>query len=628
MVIKERNSFKYGQIDELEDRSIPIGAASSAYNWLTKGDKIELRRGFQFIGDEVEGLARVSGGIKVVKADGTEQLWKSNGKKVMYLDTVTDTWTELGTDILGTAADGEDVSFAIYVTNAGYQLWISSPNSVLIKVMIANPGSYSDMYTANTNYKGYLTIKTNRMFMWGLTNDKTGVYLSHIDEQNYTTVSAESLGSGSGITGPYTGTLAFKSGGSKRTCFGVVITNGTESFRDDYNGNLIGSLGGTGTINYTTGAYSVTFASAHNAAMTATYQWEDSTNGGIADFTYSATRLAGEGLIIRQDEGGGDMQNLLFLSDTALCFHKLKTWALTLGADDTTAVNAIYRESLGIPSRGAAWIVNEGIMLVDVSDKSNPEIRLVSFGEGSSEIVDRSVSRNINLSGYNFDQCVAQRYDDLSLVACKTDSDNDDEVNNRVLLYNHTWQSFDWLDYFCSCFMIYNGVLHAGDSASVNVQELFSAFDDDDALIGNEWQGHLDDLDDPHSMKKCKRFVVYGDIGPDGIIRVFASVDNGPYGEILAEDGTEAIRGDGLYVDTNNSVAVGSSTVGRDEVGGGSDGVTAYHYERMLKLQLDKMQNVKLKFVASGVGYHSISGYKWWDIRTKHQRNPQKYRVY
>lgn len=44
--------------------------------------------------------------------------------------------------------------------------------------------------------------------------------------------------------------------------FSVIITDNTETFNDDGNGNLVGDLGGTGTVNYTTGAIAVSFVTA------------------------------------------------------------------------------------------------------------------------------------------------------------------------------------------------------------------------------------------------------------------------------------------------------------------------------------------------------------------------------
>lgn len=67
--------------------------------------------------------------------------------------------------------------------------------------------------------------------------------------------SAEVIETGDGNTKAFTGTLA---------AFPVepgtlAITDGVEAFTDDGFGNLTGAAGGVGTINYKTGAYSLTF---------------------------------------------------------------------------------------------------------------------------------------------------------------------------------------------------------------------------------------------------------------------------------------------------------------------------------------------------------------------------------
>ena len=85
----------------------------------------------------------------------------------------------------------------------------------------------------------------------------------------------------------------------------VSITDTIETFVDDRNGNLIGSAGGTGTINYATAAFYVTFAVAPAGAqaITANYYTEDATDDGILDFDASAGG-AGLGKVFRQDDGG------------------------------------------------------------------------------------------------------------------------------------------------------------------------------------------------------------------------------------------------------------------------------------------------------------------------------------
>jgi hypothetical protein len=85
------------------------------------------------------------------------------------------------------------------------------------------------------------------------------MYLSYIDKStytDYTAVTAEAIGALGSTT--YSGTLAAKA--AKRTVFLVVIKEaGGETLIDNGDGTLTGNQGSTGTINYSTGAYSVTF---------------------------------------------------------------------------------------------------------------------------------------------------------------------------------------------------------------------------------------------------------------------------------------------------------------------------------------------------------------------------------
>ena len=53
----------------------------------------------------------------------------------------------------------------------------------------------------------------------------------------------------------------------------VIVTDNTEIFTDDGAGTLTGDDGGTGTINYTTGALSVTFNTAPSSGQAITARW-------------------------------------------------------------------------------------------------------------------------------------------------------------------------------------------------------------------------------------------------------------------------------------------------------------------------------------------------------------------
>lgn len=96
---------------------------------------------------------------------------------------------------------------------------------------------------------------------------------------------------GAALTVTYSGTLLVNPilGGS------FSATDGVETFTDNGDGTLTGSAGGTGTINYSTGAWSLTFNAnpGVNAAITATYSPQIPTGGrpimGLKQWTSEST---------------------------------------------------------------------------------------------------------------------------------------------------------------------------------------------------------------------------------------------------------------------------------------------------------------------------------------------------
>lgn len=627
---KEITDFKYGTITKIEEQTIPPGSSSYSMNFQTKGDHIELRRGSKILGTIVDNDQNPVRGLKVVrKSGGEEMIFVKRGRKFLYYDEDTEDFIEVGTDMFPAAAENDECSIIEYQSLAGDAIFVSSTNSSIYKIMLANPSNFADM--ATTDYKGLMFASQNRSFLIQRTNatggrDKTGVYLSFIDAGNYTTVSNENVGTGNGVLTTFTDTLVFKAGGSKRTCFGVSVTDGTETFADDFDGNLVGNLGGTGTINYMTGAISVTFntAPANLQAILATYQWEDSTDGGIADFSFSAPRLAGEGDVFRQDDGGGIIQAIDTYQSVEYCFHELKTWALELSDDDTNAVNLPYRKQVGIPNWKAREATGDGIYYVDVTNENDPKLRLLTLENGSDRVIPRPISDKLDLSGYRFDRSWVKRWGDLVLFGCRT---ADSVVNNIVIVYDTNWKSFDFVDYFADFADVYNGTLIIGDSLSPNVLQAFSGYDDEGSIVSGQFDTSLWDLEDPNRLKKVHKLQVEGLIQPNQIIGVYAVNDRND------ESFLGYIRGDGDYVDRGQSVLIGSETIGSSEIGGGSN-QTAFHYYRELKFRVGKFLQSKIRFKVEtdedgneGIGYFSVSTIAYDDIRMKSEKIPLKYRI-
>lgn len=637
--------FKYGIIDSEEQQSIPRGASTRSLNYLTRGSKIELRRGYELLGTtENAGAGKITGLGVAKKPDGSDIIFRTRKRKIEFLNTGDNDWDEVGTDAMPAAvvaddALGEEISIEGYQNTTGPQVWLNSKNCGPIKIMTANPASYTEMYVLGTNYKGRMRIKSNRSWVWnrfGTPPNRTDLFASQLDSKassDYTQISGESIGTSGSLT--YSGTLAFKAAGARRICFEVTFTDTSETFTDNGDGTLTGSAGGTGTINYTSGAYSITFNVVAAGAVTATYRWaDDSTTDGIANFTYSATRTAGQGFILSQ-AGGGDFENLMSLNGVEYCMHKRKTWSVTISVDDVDITNLIFRDKVGIPNWRAAIETADGIYYVDDTDENDPHLRLLTLDTQSSQVIPRSISKpfkindvkvGIDLTDYRFDQAAAIEFGDFVLFACRT---SDSEDNNRVLVHNKTNKATDVLDYYVSCFAVYDGSLVAGDSITDNVFILFSGVDDLKAeSIGNYWESNLENLG-WSGLKKCIELTLEGEIGPEQSVKVSISVDRGTYTQVRSPDDVTnnkyAIEGDGDYVDSGQSVNVGAYTLGRGEIGGGSGSLTAYHFRRSFRIAIGKFEYIKFKVEAMALGYFSLSEFTYRDVRVKSQKLPAKY---
>ena len=605
-----------GLYTTLEAQSIPEQSASASLNWLTLGDKIELSGGYTVIGTENSGTGKITGLTVATKVDGTLLPLRTRGKKIEYYTT---DWTEAGTDKLGTAADGEDVAITSYTSLAGYQAWFSSPNSGYFKMMLANPADVEDNFSSAKNFKGFIKAANQSIYCWYRANNKNYLYRSYKDLQNttvYTTVTAEAIGASPGPT--YTGTLATVSG--VRTCFSTVFTDGTKTLTDDKNGAFTGD--GTGTINYTTGAYSITFNGATVAPVTCTYQREDSTVQGVADFTFtSPVRSAAEGFFLPQPTGG-DLLNVMPYDSSMYCLHQKNAWRMTISSDDVTVENIEWRENLGMENWRAAVSTGDGIFYIDTSDKEKPRFKLLTLQSSgiSTQVVPQEFSYNIDLSGYDFSSGVGFQWQDYVLFTGKV---NGASANNRVFAYNKIWKSFDVLDYNPTCFAEYDGALWAGDALSNNVMKLFSTTSANGSIIANYWEGKLTKLE-VDELKKFKRLTLRGKIGTSQTIKVSLSFDGAPFVEVGRVVGT------GSYVASSGDGAVGGSMVGSDEIGGGGSGASGYDYIREFHSELrdimTRFSEVKIRIEAIDVGYASVSEINYYDIKTYGQKNLLAYR--
>lgn len=612
-----------------DTKKIPPGASPDSLNWLTGKykDHIELRRGTARLGlTEQTGNGKVTGLGVGIRYDGMEVPFYSHGRKVKYYNLATDDTVEVGSDLLPVGADGEDVWFRKYQNLAGSFVFVGSPNSGIYKIHVANPGSAVDQSVSTYRFNVF-HIGQNRSFAGqrnGTTpgnNDKTGLYLSYIDHallSSFTQVTGEAYGTGDATTKTFVHTLAVIA--APKTAMYVSVTDTVETFVDDRNGLMVGSLGGTGTVNYATGAVSVTFATAPagSQAITCGYYHETSTSSGILDYSGSSN---GQGKSFRQDDGGGNLMAVFNLNTIEYCFHLLKTWQLQTTLDDTNTTNLPYR-FVGIPYPRAAYQAPEGILFADLSQPNEPKFRRLQVLEGtnSTTIEPLSISDTLDLSGHAFNYCVAFRWGDYEIFCVQEKVNGTAQAFNSIMYARNVISgAWDKLDYYGSCLADYGGSLLAGDSISNNVFTLFSGYDELGDVIPNHWiSGNLDIALNPGSrsarqrasLKTFRRMTIDGLIQTEQNFMVSLAYDSGAFSEVYT------VLGTGSYVDSGVNTDIGSPTIGSKVIGSGGAS-TAHPFEIDFPVNSDKFEYVQIKVEALGIGYLQIDSIKFRDIRDK-----------
>jgi hypothetical protein len=602
-------SFVSGTHNLLPDEIIPKDAASASSNWLTRDGHIELSYGRQLIG--AAGTSGKVHGLHIgYKVDGTAIKFQKVGTKIRF------EWAGVWNDVITGLTAEADYVFTNYQSLAGAFVYIFGVDGIY-KIATANPASYTSLYDSTKNFKGYGFIDKGRTILWGRAQDPTGLYGSWIDNQAgvsgstgvYTTITGEALADVA------SGTLAFKAAGATRTCFGVTITDTSsgEVFTDNLNGVLTGSLGSTGTINYTSGAFTITGQSGAGAA---TYQWENSNLRGVTDFSKTATRLAGEGFTVRQDAGGDAIKVVVPLDGVYFSMKSNSCYRFELDATDLAPTNEIFRTDIGVPTLRSAVGTGSGIMFLNTANPTKPALNLLQRNPLGDTFTVGSLFPHYAFENFSYTDVCVDTWDKYALVSCRSAGAT---ANDRLLLCDMMNKTVDETYYTTRCFAKTGGYLYSGDSVSWSTHELFTGFDDIGFAIENSWEGNAERFGDD-VLKKIKRFRIKGKISPAQSLAVYVSYDNADY-ELIG-----TVLGSGDYVDYSISYAIGASIIG-GSVLGGEITTDIYQYFTEFKLSSTKFRKRKIKFVAGGIGYASVEMIEDFDIWTYQDKIPKKYRV-
>jgi len=428
-------------------------------------------------------------------------------------------------------------------------------------------------------------------------------------------VSATKSGSAINTSGSQSGTHTVVA--SMRTVFGIVITlTGTgEVYTENYNGTLSGSLGGTGTINYTTGVYTLSNAGVGTAA----YSWEMTNNHGVTDFTFDSTRTAGQGYVFYQDEGGDAIQRIEYRDGVFYSFKTNSVYSLSIDTTDLIATNKVFRKNIGLPFWRALVSTSKGIIFMDTSNLEKPQLTILQPNLQGDNLEPVTLANHFDFSDYTWDACSMETFGEFVVFSGRTINS---ATNDKLFLYNVRRNTIDILPYRAKTIVQNTGHLYIGDTQSDNVYEIFSGFDDDGNTVENYWISN-DKKYNTENLKKVKRLIVKGLISEDQTLEVYVSYDNRGY-ELIG-----TILGDGSYVDSGSSVSIGENGIGSISIGGGSSisTIPGGFFLAQLKISSPKFRKRSIKFKATGIGYVAINMIDDRKIEVFEQKLPKQYRT-
>ena len=619
-------AFTSGVQNLLANEIIEQSAASDSLNFVTQDGRLKLVGGRKLVG--TEGAAGMIRGLTFgYKADGTKIMWRKIETKIQYLDA-NGVWQDTITGL----TSGADYVFSNYSSPAGCFTFAFGIDGIY-KMNNANPGSYISLYDSTKNFKGFGLIDKSRCFMWNVPNNKTTLYMSHVDigPALWTVVTSEAVGSSGSKT--YTGTLAFKAGGATRNCFKVIITGnvaaGLETFTD-YNGVLTGDKGGTGTINYISGAYSVTFSAITTGAVTVSYLWEDSNAAGLTDFTYSATRLTNEGRIVPQD-GGGDAIMIVLVGQDGRYYSlkKQSVYRVSIASDDLSVNNEVFYQNMGLPSQFAAYSTSYGIMFMNTANPLKPEMTILEKNPIGDNILPKILFTSFKFSNYDFSDSFFFPYERYIAVSCKTQGAG---VNDTILLCSISGATVDPIGYAARMFAKDDSTnFFCGSPFTQTVYQIFNGFDDLDDPILAHWDSRGEKYFDLKSrssravaisdtLKKFRKFRVKGLIDPNQTVEVWMSFDDSDFQLV----GT--ILGNGSYVDYNHPQAIGNNFIGEAQIGG-DDISNAYPFFMEMKVKMPKFRKRMFRFLPKGIGYFDVNFTSDFDLMLFENRLPKRFRT-
>lgn len=194
------------------------------------------------------------------------------------------------------------------------------------------------------------------------------------------------------------------------------------------------------------------------------------------DFSFSATRVAGEGDIVGTPYGGGEITDVQAQEDAAYIFKKNYIESVSYSQDaNDLAVRTPLKQNVG--SIGRTIKGSDDIYFI-TEDKKFTSIGRVRTKDIKPQTENIGYRIKRFLDACNFDSLgVGCEYKDRIYIPLKTDSSQ--STNNAILVYNKVTTAFEGIwDMFAFGLQPWNGGLYFAESNGINIYQMLTGLAD------------------------------------------------------------------------------------------------------------------------------------------------------
>ncbi len=212
-----------------------------------------------------------------------------------------------------------------------------------------------------------------------------------------------------------------------------------------------------------------------------------------SNFTFAATRVAGEGDIINMPYGGGELTDIKGQENVAYCYKKGYVEAVKYTQDGTdVATRDPLKTGIGSVGKVIRGSDDQYFMTIDKQYTSLGRVKTVDLTPQTQNL-GYQIKRL--LDAYNHDDFNGVEYQN-KIYSCHRTSD-DETYNNVILVYNKINKSFEGIWALpAGYFEVHNDLLYYAESSGANVWQMLTGKSDKQSSsvkypITSDWRSNF-----------------------------------------------------------------------------------------------------------------------------------------